>query len=206
MGKAKIQSTSQNAGAYLASLSDHEVASMFPMAKGRNWRKSSGKGKGRRGNPRGKNGEIMKEHLVNKRPQRSQSNTTLFIETRAPLSSQAAHDLPPGIISGTFLMVEEADPLQQNDPWSSQAYPMPQGQPTSHGPTRSHSYQGHMPQMPQMPLFQPAAPCHGRLHPRPHRGSFLRLPCQRMIHWPRIQHSDLFHYVPKAIRLPVSAE
>ena len=67
---------------------------MCPMAKGRNWRKSSGKGKGRRGNPRGKNGEIMKEHLVNKRPQRSQSNTTLFIETRAPLSSQAAHDLP----------------------------------------------------------------------------------------------------------------
>ena len=160
-GKAKIQSTSQNAGAYLASLSDHEVASMFPMAKGRNWRKSSGKGKGRRGNPRGKNGEVMKchqcgstEHLVNKCPQRSQSNTTLFIETHAPLSSQAAHDLPPGIISGTFLMVEEADPLQQNDPWSSQPYPMP----TSYGPTRSHSYQGHMPQMPQMPSFQPSAP------------------------------------------------
>ena len=93
------------------------------------------------------------EHIVNKCPQRSQTNTTLFIETPAPLSSQAAHDLPPGIISGTFLMVEEADPLQQNDPWSSQAYPMPRPRTDrlDRTPTKD-------PQMPQMPSFQPAAP------------------------------------------------
>ena len=84
--------------------------------------KGKGKGEGRKGNPRGKNGEIMTchecgstEHLVARCPQRRSAATNLFIDVQAP----HREELPPGIISGTFLMVspDESSDSSWVDPW-----------------------------------------------------------------------------------------
>ena len=88
--------------------------------------KGKGKGKGRKSNPRGKNGEIMTchecgstEHLVARCPQRRSASTNLFIDVQTP----HREELPPGIISGTFLMVspDESSDSSWVDPWSSAA-------------------------------------------------------------------------------------
>jgi len=89
---------------------------LFPTFRAKGGKKGvgSGKGKGRRGNPRGPDGRRMKchecgseEHLVARCPRRAAAADTsqnLFVDL------DTADHIPPGVItSTTVLMVNEVD-------------------------------------------------------------------------------------------------
>ena len=110
--KGKITNTSS----YLSELNESQLMEIFPAFRAKGGKKGagSGKGKGRKGNPRGPDGRRMKchecgseEHLVAKCPRRAAAGDTsqnLFVDL------DTADQIPPGVITPTtVLMVNEVD-------------------------------------------------------------------------------------------------
>ena len=110
--KGKIINTSS----YLSELNESQLMEIFPAFRAKGGKKGagSGKGKGRKGNPRGPDGRKMRchecgseDHLVAKCPRRAAANDSsqnLFVDL------DTADQIPPGVItSTTVLMVSEVD-------------------------------------------------------------------------------------------------